>query len=185
MPRINLLPVRATAKLEAARQELAAVAGGMIFALFALYLWHGVTQSQIDDSATKSAALHADLSDLEKKATQIDAFKAETGVLEKKLAIIDKLSRSRSGPAQVLDALAQVINDQPKVWLTRFTERDGALVLEGGAIEQEDVSAFHLALEKKATLFTDIHLNLVNSSKGADTVFLTWAMSCTPIYEAG
>lgn len=184
MPRINLLPTRAVARLEAARQELLAVLGGMLFVLFALYLWHGVTQGRIEDSAIKGASLQADLSDLQQKVTRIETFKTQASALEKKLAIIDKLSRSRRGPAQVLDALAQVITDQPKVWLTKFTEKEGHLLLEGGAIEQEDVSSFHLALSRRPLLFTDVTLTLVSTSQDKEAEHLTWVISCRPIYEA-
>lgn len=184
MPRINLLPTRAAARLEAAQQELLAVVGAIAFVLFALYLWHGVTQGRIEDSAIKSAALQADLSDLQQKVTRIETFKTQASALEKKLAIIDKLSRSRSGPAQVLDALAQVIDSQPKVWLTRFTEKEGQLVLEGGAIEQEDVSSFHLALSKKPQLFANVKLTLVSTNQDKEAAYLTWVISCSPIYEA-
>jgi type IV pilus assembly protein PilN len=184
MPRINLLPTRALAKLDSARQELTAVVCGVLFALFALYLWHGVTQSRIEDSQLKSAALNQDLTGLQQKVTQIEAFKSEAALLEKKLATIDKLARSRSGPARVLDALAQVINDVPKVWLTRFAEKDGVLVLEGGAMDQEDVSAFHLGLAKQPELFTNVKLTLVNASHEQETEYLKWTISCTPIYEA-
>lgn len=185
MPRINLLPTRATARLEAARQELAAVAGGLVFLIFALFLWHGVTQGRIEDSTAKSQALNADLSDLQKKVTQIETFKTEAAVLEKKLAIIEKLARSRTGPAQVLDTLAQVINDQPKVWLTKFVEKDGHLTLEGGAMDQEDVSGFQMALVRQPKAFRDVRLTLVSTSQGSEAEYLTWIISCTPIYEAG
>lgn len=183
MPRINLLPTRATARLESARQELAAVAGGILFVMFALYLWHGVTQGRIEDSALRSAALSADLTDLQKKVSQIETFKSEALVLEKKLAIIEKLARSRSGPALVLDGLAQVVNDQPKIWLTQFFEKDGLLVLEGGAIDQEDVSSFQLALEKKVALFHDVKLTLVSTNQDKEAEYLKWVISCTPVYE--
>lgn len=185
MPRINLLPTRATLRLEAARQELAVLIGGLVFVLFGLYLWHGVTQGHIEDSTLKAAALSADLTDLQKKVSQIETFKSEAAHLEKKLAIIDTLARSRTGPVRVLDGLAQAVNNQPKIWLTKLTEKDGQLLLEGGAMEQQDVSNFHLALEQMASLFRSVKLTLVSAQKDKEAESLGWVISCTPIYEAG
>lgn len=184
MPKINLLPTRATAKLDAARQELLGFTGALVFTGFALFLYHGVAASRIEDAIAKNEQLKSDVTVLEKKVTEIDGFKAQAVLLEKKLAIIDQLSRSRSGPARVLDGLADVLESQPRVWLLRFESSNTKLVLEGGAIEQEDVSAFQLALAKRPDLFDHLHLNLIHTEHGVDSEFLSWSIQCTPILEA-
>jgi type IV pilus assembly protein PilN len=185
MPKINLLPTRATAKLEAAKQELAGFMGLTLFVMFALYLWHGVVAGRIDDDIDKRNGLQSELGELEKKVTQIEDFKTQASLLEKKLTIIDTLAKARLGPAKMLDALADVLQAQPRIWLTNFVEKDGKLTLEGGAMDQQDVSSFQMSLAQRTAFFRDLKLNLVKQGEGNEADVLVWTLQCTPLYEAG
>ena len=184
MPKINLLPTRAAAKREAIKRELLLALAAVVFVIFALALWQSVVASSLQSTAARAQALGAEVGELQLKVTQIDTFKSQASLLEKKLAIIDTLARARFGPARMLDALADSVACQPRIWLTEFVEKDGVLKLAGGAMDQEDVSAFHLDLSRRTAFFRDVKLNLVNVNRDGEATSLTWTLQCTPHDEA-
>jgi Tfp pilus assembly protein PilN len=181
MPRINLLPVRVLRRQEAARQELLLAGGVVAFAAFALFLWHGVLSGHVSDALARKEAVSGELTALQVQVSKIDAFKAEAEALEKKLAIIDTLTQQRHGPARLLDAIAAATEALPRVWLVSVAQSEAGVTLEGGAIDQEDISALQLALGGQPRLFGTPKLSLITAVHEGEAAYLQWAMQCAPV----
>lgn len=185
MPRINLLPVRAARQADLARRELGAVAGLLLAVVAGLYAWYLAGEGQIAARQANLDGLHADIARVEKVVAKVEEFKKRAATLERKLEVIEQLKRQKVGPAKMLADLATILTKQHKVWLTRIEEKDGAMTLRGGAMEQENISEFQLALESQSKFFSGITLTLVSSAKQGDATFFEWAISCQTHYAAG
>lgn len=185
MPRINLLPVRAAARVDSARNELAIMSLALFLVLVGLWGLYSRMASDISDLETKIADTKVEIAKVEKKVTQVEEFKKKADVLERKLAVIERLKRQKVGPAKMLSDLADIATRQRKVWLTSFEEKEGALVMQGGAMEQENISEFQIALEQQSKFFSNVTLTLVNASKDGTVPFFQWTITCTANYAAG
>ena len=184
MPRINLLPLRAARQADNARREMFIFAGAFAGLLVALYGWYAATAVKVSTAASELVDLGAEIKAIEKTVAQVDEFKQKTTILERKLEVIDGLKRKKVGPAKMLGDLADILTRQQKIWLTHFEERNGLLILKGGAMEQENISEFQLAMEKQTKFFQNINLTLVNSAKEMSVGYFQWTITCRANYAA-
>ncbi len=185
MMRINLLPVRAARRRVSARQELLILGGVLVILLAGLGMWWSLGAVKAAEMRERIEGVRGQLQRLSSDVTRVKDFKTKTELLERKLRVIDELELRKVGPARMLDDLATILTDERKVWLTRLEEKDGLLILEGGAMEEENVSAFQIALGKRSRLFTEIKLTLVSAQKKAGVPHLEWKMTCKTNYVAG
>jgi type IV pilus assembly protein PilN len=185
MPRINLLPVKAAKRVGNARNELLIFAGILAFVLVGLYFWYARVQVDISDMQARLDDLKTEIAKIDKTVGQVEDFKKKSSVLEQKLDVIDKLKKQKVGPAKMLADLADIMTKQRKVWLTNMQEREGVLTLQGGAMEQENISEFQMALEQQSKFFSSITLTLVSSAKDGATSYFTWTITCRTNYAAG
>lgn len=184
MPRINLLPVRAARQIGQARRELIVFAGLVLGLLVVLYGWYAATESEIGSAKNRLTDLGVELTALEKAVAQVDEFKLKAGVLERKLEVIEVLKRKKIGPAKMLSDLADIFTRQRKIWLTSFEEKNGLLILKGGAMEQENISEFQLAMELQTKFFSKITLTLVSSANEVAIDHFQWTITCRANYAA-
>jgi type IV pilus assembly protein PilN len=188
MMRINLLPVRAARRQVSARQELLFLAGVLAVIIAGLFAWWTVETAKLSEMRDRVDKVRSDMESVKKEVERVQEFKTKAELLERKLGVIEDLKRKKVGPAKMLDDIASILTEERKVWLTRLDEKDGLLTLEGGAMEEENVSSFQIALGKRSKLFSDIRLTLVSAKKGAEkggVAYLEWKMTCKANYAAG
>jgi len=184
MMRINLLPVKSAYKHTAIKNELAIVALGLAVVCVGLFFWHTNTESQINDVRNRIRLVQTEIDDLKLNVVRVEDFKKKAELLEQKINIIQNLKRSKVGPARLLDDLAVILSEEKKVWLLRLEENNGAMTLEGGAMEHENISEFQLALEQRSKYFRDVKLNLVHSTNKGGTTIVEWKITCRADYGA-
>lgn len=185
MLRINLLPTKASKKQATAKNELYLVAASFVVLLVGLYAAYWFQSSEVDTLNGRIATAEAEVAALKKDVVRVEEFKKKAATLEQKLAVIDKLKKQKTGPAHMLDDLATILTDEPKVWLTKITEQNGTMTLEGEAMEHSNISDFQLALQRRSKFFRDVKLELVET-KGRDGVnILAWRITCQADYAAG
>jgi type IV pilus assembly protein PilN len=185
MMRINLLPIKAERKRDTARQELivlGAVIGGLVVLLF---LWSTIVGAEVSDWQEQVRSVQAALEAQKKDVRRVEDFKKKTEFLEHKKNVIQGLKDRKIGPARMLDELATILTDQKKVWLTKLEEKDGKLMLEGGAMEHENISEFQTALGKRGKLFRDIKLGVISTATRDGLTFIEWKMALSTDYTAG
>lgn len=186
MLRINLLPVKAARKHVTAKQELVAVATFLSVVAVILYMWHQSIAGKVEDMQGRVNEVRGEIKQLKQDVVKVEDFKKKAETLENKIQVIHDLQTKRIGPAKLLDELATILNEEPKVWLTKFEEGDeGKLVLEGGAMEHENISDFQLALDRHSTYLKNLKLVLVVVERGDRFRTLKWRMTCNSNYTSG
>lgn len=178
MARINLLPVRALARLDGAKHELLLAGLFNLGLLVAVALGYQLQQRHLD--ALREARAQADR-ELAQMADQVQRTKVlddKGAALSIKLAAIDRLRAKKAGPAQFLGFLSDVLGQLPRVWLNALVQEGERLTLEGGAMSQGDISAFQLALGAHRPAFRDVTLALVSTAHNDGARYLQWTISC-------
>jgi type IV pilus assembly protein PilN len=145
MIHINLLPVRQVKKREVGRQVLVVIGGILAVALIGNWLWYDARASEQTKNAQRLAATQARIAELEKVIGEVNNINARKKDVQAKLTILNDLRKQRTGPVRMLDALATAT--PKKVWLTKFEEKQNAVVLDGKAASVDDVSEFMRGLQ--------------------------------------
>lgn len=160
MVRINLLPVRVSKKKEAGKQQLALFAVLLVVGLAGNYLWQASRASDLKARQQKLARTKADIAQLERIIGEVRDIKSQQQALQQKLDVLERLKAGRSGPVRVLDEIATVTPRQ--LWLSKMTEKGGAVNFSGTAISIDDVSSFMSAL-KTSKYFGKVELKKTNA----------------------
>ncbi len=170
MIRINLLPVRATRKKQAGRQQVLVLALLVVVVVVANGFWNHARRSDLSSREQRLRDTRNRIGQLDKIIGEVKTIKAHQAAVKDKLAVLDRLKAGKQGPVRVLDELATVI--PAKLWLRKFDEKGGAATFEGTAATIDEVSAFLSALKrsqyfgapelKKATARIEKNLKLVD-----------------------
>lgn len=155
MVRINLLPVRVSKKKEAGKQQLVIFAVLLLAGLAGNYLWQASRASELKTRQAKLARTKDDIAQLERIIGEVRNIKAQQQALQQKLDVLERLKAGRSGPVRVLDEIATITPRQ--LWLSKMSEKGGAVTLVGSAISIDDVSTFMTAL-KGSKYFSKVEL---------------------------
>lgn len=145
MIKINLLPVRAAKRKEAARQQAVILVGAIICVVligvaiyFYLLLKISATRDEIFRSEQELVELKAKIG----KINDLEKLKAE---VTKKLEVLNHLRKERTGPVKRMLALSQAVPD--KLWLNDYDESEQSVVVKGLAFSEEHIAAFMRNLE--------------------------------------
>ncbi len=182
MIRINLLPVRQTQKRQTIQQQLLAGAALVVLTIIVCIVWAAGVSSTYESKVRLQKLKQDELAQLQKIIGEVNEFNATKKELQEKLRVIDELRKSKSGPVRAMDDLASEIPN--RVWVTSFNEKEGAVTIEGQAIDHEDVSAFMKALQK-SKYFTGVQLGYSRASAPKRGVTLyTFQITCRVNYSA-
>ncbi len=145
MIRINLLPVRQTRKLEAARLELGlAIAGGIVVVLLSAGGW-GLATFQLSSVRNDNRLLQAEIDRLAADVAKVDEMEKFKAELERKLSVIDDLRKKKSGPVRMIDEIASATPE--KLFVTKLEERNGEIRMNGVSVSNDVISQFLRALD--------------------------------------
>ncbi len=180
MIRINLLPDRQTQKRQTIQQQLLGALGAVIIVVLGCIFWVAVVSGEVDERRKGIKERQEEMRQLDKIIGEVNEFNTKKEELKSKLEIIEKLRKGKTGPVRALDDLATEIPN--RVWLTKMTEKNGSVVLEGLAVDPEDVSAFMKSLQK-SKYFSGITLHSTEDvNKGA--VLYKFRITCAVSYAA-
>lgn len=155
MIKINLLPVRAAAKKESIRQQISVFILVMIAAFAGIGYVHLSITNKVNDTNEKIANVKIEIERLKQKTGEVDDFKKKKRALLEKLNIIESLSKNKTGPVFVLDALSKLIPE--KMWFEKLKQSGKIVDIEGIALDNETIAIFYTAL-KQSPNFTDVDL---------------------------
>ena len=169
MIRINLLPVRAAAKKETLKAQLA-------LAVVMLVLVGGVVgyldfsiRGDIEDKLAEIKRAEDELKKLKDVAAQVEKFKKDSAILEKKLDVIKQLNLGRTAAVYLLDELSNVMPE--KLWLLTVRESKGVVQLNGIAVDHDTIADFMSRMERSA-LFSQIKLSGTQQEKSKSGIIL-------------
>jgi len=155
MIRINLLPVRAARRRDAAARHLLVFSVGLVCLITAGVVMYLSDSNKLSDVLRANDVLRSDIEDLKKIIGEVDEYKAEERALAKKLGIIEDLRAKKTGPVRMLDRVASDIPD--KLWLTELEEKEQKVTLKGVSINNEVIATFMSRLED-SPLFAEVYL---------------------------
>jgi type IV pilus assembly protein PilN len=155
MIRINLLPVRAAKKKETAKQQIAILLVSVIGVLIVASVVYFLTLGKISAAKEEIEKSEAEVKRLKAKIGEIDNIKKLQGEVKKKLDILNQLRHDKTGPANRLAKLSDVVPD--KLWLTKYTESGGNVSVGGETFNEETIAAFMRNLQASGE-FTNVEL---------------------------
>lgn len=146
MIRINLLPVKASRRVEAVKEE--AILSGVVIGVLVLlcagaYFWIG---SQVSSTKAENKRLENEITQLKQVVARVDEIDKIKEDLTQKLQVIEQLKKGKTGPVHMLDELSNATPE--KVSITKLSEEGGKLELEGLAVSNEVISQFLSNLER-------------------------------------
>jgi len=155
MIKINLLPVRAAAKMESLRKHVTIAV--LILILFTIIgAWLDMSKrGKIEALNASISKTRQDVEGLKKIIAQVNKFKKDKEVLSKKLSVIKKLNESRVAPVRFMDELTSIMPD--RLWLDKVQESNWRLKLSGLGINQYVIADFMSNMEKNP-MFTNVKL---------------------------
>jgi type IV pilus assembly protein PilN len=140
MIHINLLPVKATRKQEASRQQLVLFVVVLVLALGGNY-WGYAQRAGVEDTMKKRVqSTQADIALLDKVIGEVKDITQRKEDLKKKMDILNNLKKNRSGPVKVLDAVQDAV--PKKVWLNDFGSSGNSMSFSGKALSHDDLAEF-------------------------------------------
>jgi type IV pilus assembly protein PilN len=145
MIRINLLPVRAEKKRETLRQQIVLAVAVLLLLFVGIGGVHMMLGNDIADLETRITQRRAEISRLQAIIGEVKEFKKKKRELEEKIEVIAQLEARQRGPVRVLDELARIIPKE--MWLERLKDSNGALALEGFAIDNQTIARFMTSME--------------------------------------
>lgn len=181
MIRINLLPVRKTQKTKSVQQQLLVAVGIILTTIIASIVWTAAVSSAAEEKKQRVAEKDRELQQLDKIIGEVNEFTAKKEELEEKLQVIENLRKSKTGPVKALDDLATEIPN--RVWLDSIKEKSGTVVIQGSAIDPEDVSAFMKSLQK-SRYFSGVDLSYSKSKPKEGVTIYEFEIKCQVDYSA-
>lgn len=163
MIKINLLPVRATRKQEAARRDLliGGVGAFLVTALsFGLWIAMWGYQASVEAENTK---LQAQIDQLAADVAKVDEMDKLNQELERKLKVIEDLRAQKVGPVHMLDDLATATPE--KLQLTSLKENNGEVTIEGVSVSNDVISQFLRTLDATPS-FEQVYLLDIEAQGG-------------------
>lgn len=140
MIRINLLPVKAL-KAEVGRRRELTIGGlvlGLVLTVFlALYLYQSYRLSNLGGEL---AGLRSEIEALNVKVKMITELQDKIKQFKSKDKAIDDLNNKKVGPVRVMESLSTAT--PTSLWLTEFKETGGKLVINGLALDNQNVANF-------------------------------------------
>ena len=146
MIKINLLPYREKEKKENLSRQISIIAGSVVVFILLLVLVHVNMNSAISDLETKNKEAESSLAILNKKIGDIEKYKRDKEELEQKLDVIVTLEENRLAPVKILDDLAMLVPAK-SIWLTKITQKDNRLIIEGNGRDNIAVANFMKTIE--------------------------------------
>jgi len=161
MIRINLLPIKQLEAEITRRREITIGAVVLGIALLGLGSMHLLQSFQLSGLKTELAQRRGELQALNAKIKEIGDLQNKIKEVKAKNKVIDDLKKKKSGPALVMDNLA---NATPAtLWLTDLNESGGSLTLSGVAVDNKSVADFIYGLEASSHF---IRVELIETIEG-------------------
>ncbi len=161
--------------VEGGQAWLVLLFGAIVIELIILFFVHRSMESRLSEIVGESGRLQASIDKIKGETADHPAIKAQLADLRDREGAIAKLQGARSGPTSTLlelgklltagrgpttdrDKLEQLKRDKPgsvpnptwdprRVWITKYSEQDRVVKIEGLARDGEDVAEFERRLD--------------------------------------
>ncbi len=179
MIHINLLPVRVSKKKAAGKQQLVLFAALVVGGFVGNFLWSQTRAADLKVRQAKVAKTREEIAQLDRIIGEVKDIKDQQAALREKLDILTQLKAGRTGPVQVMDALATLT--PKRLWITKVEEKGGAATITGQAVTIDDVSTFMSAL-KGNPHFGTVELAKTAANTGGKLEIVDFTLSAAILY---
>ncbi len=166
--RINLLPWRETLRKERKRQ-FASIAGGVVFLMAVVVFYaHLHIDSMVEHQNARNALLEAEIAKVDESIKEIRELETKKTQLLNRMTVIQDLQTRRPLSVHLVDELVRTLPEGTV--LTKVTQKETELELEGMAQSNARISAFMRNLEDSAW-FSNPKLDVIQAQdKAGDRV---------------
>ncbi len=165
---------RSGVSVEPGQGWLGIVFGVVLLTVLALFLWHRALQSELTAISAETSSIDSQIKKIKDETKDHKAVLDQLAELKDREAAIGKLQTARTGPTSALlevsrilstgrgpttdrDRLEQLKHENPaavpnatwdprRLWITKYTEVDRTVRIEGLARDGEDVAEFERRL---------------------------------------
>lgn len=182
MIRINLLPVEQTKKWELGQKQI------ILFLLVLLgvgagnWSWSAGVSEALQNRQRQVQRIRQDIAQLDQVIAEVKDIAKEKEAIELKLGVLEDLRKARTGPVKLLDNLAVIMPE--RAWLESFQEREGRLILRGGAVTNEDLADLIRALKSSAYFKEPTLKRSVQKEQGQELRYIDFELDCGVDYTA-
>lgn len=194
MIRVNLLPIKQDRRREAARNQLIVGAAVLLVEIAVMGLLYLSVGSEIDVQENINSNIKAEVDRIKAQIQDHPKILSEIAEFEKRQAAIDDLQKARTGPVYVMLELSSILSkggkpnfddvayqemirldptsgydedwDYRRIWLSRLSETNRKVVIEGKALTHEDVAEFLRRINLSRFFVSS---ELISTSLGAPT----------------
>ena len=165
MVKINLLPVRATAKKEILMVQLTIAALMLALTLAVLGFLHFSLSGKIESTNESISKAQAELTRLNQVKAKVDKFKKDSKALEDKLNIIKVLSIKRTGAVYLMESLVDVTPEN--LWIETLKEGKSDFTMTGISLDYDTIARFMINMEL-SPFFDNVKLKSSKQKKIGD-----------------
>ncbi len=181
MIRINLLPVKAL-KAEVGRRRELTIGGmalGLVLTVFlGLYLYQSYRLSKLGGELTQ---LRGEIEALNVKVKMVADLQDKIKQLKSKDKVIGDLKNKKVGPVRVMESLSTAA--PTSLWLTGFKETGGKLVINGLALDNQNVANFLRGLAT-SDYFREVELVETTHETQSGGPFKKFSLKAVVFYNA-
>lgn len=184
MIRINLLPVKAMRRREAAKRQIFLGLAVFAWMIALIVVFHGISNAEVSGLQSTNQGLEKAIAQLKAEVGDYDVIKAQREELLRQRTAIERLERDRSGPVFVLRELSDILTPgrgptydraryeealrrdpnagidmswEPKrAWIISYAENERAVTIHMGGKSDDDVAEFTKRL-KLSAFFSDVY----------------------------
>lgn len=165
MARINLLPWREEERKKKKREFGVLAAGSVLLMGGVVLLAHMHINGLIEHQESRNRYLQEQIKLVEKKIKEIRDLEKQKQQLIARMRVIEKLQRNRPEVVHLFQELVELTPEG--LHLTRLTQKDSSITVNGVAESNARVSSFMRALDA-SPWFSNPVLDVIQSSGGAE-----------------
>lgn len=167
MVKINLLPVRATAKKEILMVQATIAVLILVLVLAILGFMHFSLSGKIESVNLSITKAQDELTRLNKVKAKVDKFKKDSKALEKKLDVIKVLSLERTGAVYLMEALVDATPDN--LWIESLKDAKSSYTMTGISLDYDTIARFMTNMEL-SPFFDNVRIKSSKQKKIGDQV---------------
>jgi type IV pilus assembly protein PilN len=177
MIKINLLPTRVKRKKKAPSRSLFYFIGILILEIAFFTVWWQKESQEYNDIANKNSLMNLKIQELTKVKQLSEEWESEKKLIEQQVTIFESLKYDKTGVPNMFLFLSYVLSkpedipankdeikalemagwdtkwDPRRVWIKKIEEKTKSVMIEGEAIDHEDVAEFYRRLETGAFFY--------------------------------
>jgi len=176
MIRINLLPYWEFKKQTKTRRAAVIVVSVCVIFAVLLVSFHTFMVLRLSRIEDETAAARARLEYLTKITADLDQYKMDMDTFRKKISVIEKLEKGRTRSAGLMELFSKE-NIKNQMWLTYLSRSEGALRVEGMAMNNAVVADFMKNLEQTGQ-FASVDLLSAKQATLSGVKLMNFMLSC-------